>query len=111
MHNKKFDLRGYYGMRNDNEDVFEHQTLICEVQSHIVYKYNKDEEDYDKDNDKKEATQFEEYEQPSEANMKVDCTNEMVRKNFKMKINLNIYNVYYIIYVENIISTVYSMKK
>jgi hypothetical protein len=91
-------------MRNDNEDVFEHQTLICEVQSHIVYKYNKD-------NDKKEATQFEEYEQPSEANMKVDCTNEMVRKNFKMKINLNIYNVYYIIYVENIISTVYSMKK
>ena len=44
------------------EDVFEHLTPTCETQSHVVSKCYEDdekEEDYDKDVDKKQATQYE----------------------------------------------------
>ncbi len=65
------------------EDVFEHQTPTCEAQPHIVSEYNEDdeeEEDYDKDINGEQATQYEEDEQPSEAEMEIGCTNEMVRE-------------------------------
>ena len=49
------------------ENVFEYQTPTCEVQPHIVFECNEDDEeneDYDKDIDGEEATQYEEEEQP-----------------------------------------------
>ena len=49
------------------EKFFEYQTPTCEVQPHIVFECNEDDEeneDYDKDIDGEEATQYEEEEQP-----------------------------------------------
>jgi hypothetical protein len=59
------------------EDVFEDQTHTCEAQPHIVSECNEDdgdEEDYYKDIDEEEATQYEEDEQPSETDIEVGCT-------------------------------------
>ena len=49
------------------EDVFEHETTTCEVQSHIVFRCNKkdeEEEDDDKDINGEKTTQYEEEKQP-----------------------------------------------
>ena len=59
------------------KDVFEDQTHTCEAQPHIVSECNEDdedEEDYYKDIDEEEATQYEEDEQSSEADIEVGCT-------------------------------------
>ena len=65
------------------EDVFEHQTPTCEAQPHIASECNGDdeeEEDYDKDIDEEQATQYEEVDQPCEVEMDIGCMNEMVRE-------------------------------
>ena len=65
------------------KDIFKHQTFTCEAQPHIVSKCNQDDEEeknYDKDINGEQATQYEENVQPSEAEMEVGCTNEIVRE-------------------------------
>ena len=65
------------------EDVVEHQIPTCEAQLHIVSECNEDDEDkedYEKNIDEEQATQYEKEEQSSEAKLEVRCTNEMIKE-------------------------------
>ena len=65
------------------EDVFEHETNTCEAQSHIVFRYNEEDEEEKcdvKDIDEEKPIQYKEEEQPSEPEMEARSTNKMARE-------------------------------
>ena len=82
------------------EDVFEHQNPTCEVQSYIVFECNEDdkeEEHYDKGIDKEQATQYKKKNNLLRRRWWKIVRTKWQENNFKMKINLEVCNVYTIL--------------